>query len=58
MLLPDQVTPQALRGTFASLCVGRGPRPRWVMGQLGHTDAGLTLNVYAQVVQRNGRTNG
>jgi hypothetical protein len=29
-----------------------GRDPRWAMTQLGHTDARLTLNVYAQVMQR------
>lgn len=52
MLLPDKVTPHTLRRTFASLALAAGRDPRWVMGQLGHTDARLTLNVYAQVMQR------
>jgi Phage integrase family len=52
MLLPEKVTPHTLRRTFASLAVAAGRDPRWVMGQLGHTDARLTLNVYAQVMQR------
>jgi integrase len=30
---------------------GRGDA-RWVMAQMGHTDARLTLQVYAQVIQR------
>jgi integrase len=51
MLLP-RVTPHALRRTFASLALTAGRDPRWVMAQLGHTDARLTLSVYAQVVQR------
>ena len=52
MLLPDKVTPHTLRRSFASLALAAGRDPRWVMGQLGHTDARLTLNVYAQVMQR------
>lgn len=52
MLLPDTVTPHTLRRTFASLALAAGRDPRWVMAQLGHTDARLTLNVYAQVMQR------
>jgi integrase len=52
MLLPDKVTPHTLRRTFASLALAAGRDPRWVMAQLGHTDARLTLNVYAQVMQR------
>jgi integrase len=56
MLLPEKVTPHTLRRTFASLALAAGRDPRWVMGQLGHTDARLTLNVYAQVMQRHGST--
>jgi integrase len=52
MLLPDKVTPHTLRRTFASLALAAGRDPRWVMAQLGHADARLTLNVYAQVMQR------
>lgn len=58
MLLPDNVTPHTLRRTFASLALAAGRDPRWVMAQLGHADARLTLsvyaplNVYAQVMQR------
>lgn len=52
MLLPDTVTPHTLRRTFASLALAAGRDPRWVMGQIGHTDARLTLSVYAQVIQR------
>jgi integrase len=52
MLLPEKVTPHTLRRTFASLALAAGRDPRWVMAQLGHTDARLTLNLYAQVVQR------
>jgi len=52
VLLPDKVTPHTLRRTFASLALAAGRDPRWVMAQLGHTEARLTLNVYAQVMQR------
>jgi integrase len=52
MLLPDHVTPHTLRRTFASLALAAGRDPRWVMGQMGHTDSRLTLNVYAQIIQR------
>jgi hypothetical protein len=48
----DDVRPHTLRRTFASLALAGGRDPRWVMGQIGHTDARLTLSVYAQVVQR------
>jgi integrase len=52
MLLPDRVTPHTLRRTYASLALAAGRDPRWVMAQIGHTDARLTLSVYAQVMQR------
>jgi integrase len=51
-LLPGRVTPHALRRTFASVALAAGRNPRWVMAQLGHTDARVTLSIYAQVVQR------
>ena len=53
MLLPH-VTPHTLRRTFASLALAAGRDPRWVMGQLGHTDARFTLTAYAQVMERQG----
>jgi integrase len=52
MLLPEKVTPHTLRRTYASLALAAGRDPRWVMAQLGHTDARLALNLYAQVMQR------
>lgn len=52
MLLPERVTPHTLRRTFATLSLAAGRDPRWVMGQLGHTDARLTLGLYTQVIQR------
>jgi Phage integrase family len=51
-LLPERVTPHTLRRTFASLALAAGRNPRWVMAQLGHADARVTLSIYAQVVQR------
>jgi len=47
-----RVTPHTLRRTFASLALAAGRDPRWLMGQIGHTDARLTLGVYAQVLGR------
>jgi integrase len=49
MLLPSKVRPHVLRRTFASLAFMTGRDSRWV---IGHTDARLTLEVYAQVMQR------
>jgi integrase len=52
LLIPDGVTPHTLRRTFASLCFFAGRDARFVMAQLGHTDARLTLQVYAQCMER------
>ncbi len=52
MLLPDRLTPHALRRTFASLCFFAGRDLRFVMAQLGHADPRMTLGVYAQTMQR------
>ncbi len=50
-LLPD-VTPHALRRTFATLCYLANRDPVFVMGQIGHTDPRLALALYAQMMQR------
>lgn len=52
LLLPSRVTPHALRRTFASLALTAGRDVSWVMSQLGHKDARMTLEVYAQVLKR------
>jgi integrase len=52
MLLPGRVTPHTLRRTWAMLALTAGRDARWVMAQMGHTDARLTLQVYAQAIQR------
>lgn len=46
------VTPHLLRRTFASLCGFAGRDIRWVMSQLGHADARMTLGVYQQTMER------
>jgi integrase len=50
--LPDGVTAHKLRHTFASILYVRGDDPAYVMSQLGHTDAGFTLRVYAHAMRR------
>ena len=50
--LPDGVTAHKLRHTFASILYVRGEDPPYVMAQLGHTDAGFTLRVYAHAMRR------
>ncbi len=50
--LPQGVTPHSLRRTFASLLFALGESPVYVMGQMGHTTAGLTLAIYAREMSR------
>jgi len=51
-VLPEGLTPHALRRTFASLLFALGENPPYVMAQLGHTSANLTLSVYARQMDR------
>ena len=50
--LPDKITPHALRRTFCSLLYALDETPPVVMQEMGHTDPGLALKVYAQVMRR------
>ena len=51
----SNTTLHALRRTYISLLLEAGENPRVVMAQVRHTDPGLTLRVYAQVMsQREG----
>jgi integrase len=50
--LPERLTPHSLRRTYASLLVASGEDPAYVMEQLGHTDAKLTLRIYAHTMRR------
>jgi integrase len=50
--LPEGVTAHKLRHTFASILYVRGEDPAYVMAQLGHTDPGFTLRVYAHAMRR------
>jgi integrase len=50
--LPAGVTAHKLRHTFASILYVRGEDPPYVTSQLGHTDAGFTLRVYAHAMRR------
>jgi integrase len=49
-----KLTPHSLRRTFASLLYAIGEPPPVVMAEMGHTDAGLALRIYAQAMQRDG----
>ena len=46
------LTPHSLRRTFASLLFAIGEAPPYVMAQMGHTTAELTLAVYARQMGR------
>lgn len=50
--LPDKLTPHSLRRTFASVLYALGETPPVVMQELGHSDPGLALKVYAQSMRR------
>ena len=53
--LPEGLTPHSLRRTFASVLYALGEPPPVVMAEMGHTDAALTLKVYAQAMRLTGR---
>jgi integrase len=46
------LTPHSLRRTFCSLLYALGETPPVVMAEMGHTDPGLALKVYAQAMRR------
>lgn len=50
--LPSGLTPHGLRRTFASLLFALGETPPYVMAQMGHTSANLTLSIYARQMDR------
>ena len=50
--MPDGLTPHSLRRTFASVLFALGEPPPYVMEQMGHTTANLTLSIYARVMNR------
>ena len=49
--IPEGITPHSLRHTFASLLIAKGEDQAYCMGQLGHTDPGFTLRVYAHAMR-------
>ena len=51
-LIPTGITPHSLRRTFASILFAIGEPPPYVMAQLGHTTAELTLSLYARQMDR------
>ena len=53
------VTPHTLRRTYISIALlANNFDVLWVMGQVGHADSKMTLDVYAQVQQRVKRQHG
>jgi integrase len=55
--LPQGLTPHSLRRTFASLLYAIGEPPPVVMAEMGHTDPGLALRIYAQAMRRDDAEN-
>jgi integrase len=49
--LPEHLTPHSLRRTFASILYAIGRQPPEVMAEMGHTDPGLALRIYAHVMR-------
>jgi integrase len=47
-----KLTPHSLRRTFASILFAIGETPPYVMAQMGHTTAEMTLAVYARQMER------
>jgi integrase len=46
------VTPHTLRRTYISLMLSAGAEVPYVQAQVGHSDAKVTLEIYAQVLKR------
>jgi integrase len=49
---PAGITPHSLRRTFASILFAIGEPHPVVMVEMGHTNPGMTLGVYAQAMRR------
>lgn len=53
------VTPHSLRRTYISIALLANQFDvKWVMGQVGHADSKMTMDVYAQLEQRVDRSHG
>lgn len=54
-----RVTPHTLRRTYISIALLANQFDvKWVMGQVGHADSKMTMDVYAQLEQRVDRSHG
>ncbi len=56
--IDDAVTPHSLRRLYASLRFALGDDPVYVAAQLGHTEPGFSMKVYASAVRRRERLIG
>jgi integrase len=52
VLISEKLTPHSLRRTFASILFALGESPPYVMAQMGHTTANLTLSIYGREMTR------
>jgi len=53
------ITPHSLRRTYISIALlANNFDVKWVMGQVGHADSKMTMDVYAQLEQRVERSHG
>lgn len=56
--IDEAVTPHSLRRLYASLRFALGDDPVYVAAQLGHTEPGFSMKVYASAVRRRERLIG
>jgi integrase len=56
--IDDSATPHSLRRLYASLRFALGDDPVYVAAQLGHTEPGFSMKVYASAVRRRERLIG
>lgn len=56
--IDEAVTPHSLRRLYASLRFALGDDPVYVAAQLGHTEPGFSMKVYASAVRRRERLTG
>lgn len=50
--MPEGITNHSLRRTYVTLSLAYGEQPRWLMGQVGHRDSNLVMEIYGQFSQR------
>jgi integrase len=56
--IDTDVSPKALRRTYASLRIGLGDDPAYVARQIGHKTANFTMEVYAEAIGRREKMSG